>query len=146
MAKKSKKPIKAVLKFEIEGGNATPGQKLGPALGQHGINIGEFVSKFNEQTQERRGELVPVIMTLYDDRSFSLEFKEPPVSFLIKQAIKLKKGSATPNKEKVGQITKAQIKQIAERKMPDLNTRKLDSAMNIVAGTAVSMGLEVQGM
>lgn len=138
------KQIKAQLKFEIEGGNATPGQKIGPALGQHGVNIGEFVSKFNEQTADRRGELVPCILTVYDDRSISLSFKQPPVAFLVKKATGIKKGSANPNLDKVGKISKAQIEEIAKKKMEDLNTRKLESAMAIVAGTAKSMGIEVE--
>jgi large subunit ribosomal protein L11 len=140
----AKKQIKVKMKFVIEGGNATPGQKLGPALGQHGINIGEFVSKFNEKTQDRRGELVPVILTVYEDRSMDMQFFQPPVSFLISKAIGLKKGSATPNTEKVGKISKAQIAEIAEKKMPDFNTRNLEAAMKIVAGTAKNMGLEVE--
>ncbi|MFW5702426.1 MAG: 50S ribosomal protein L11 [Candidatus Dojkabacteria bacterium] len=141
---KSKKKVKARLKFVIEGGNATPGQQLGPALGQHGINIGEFVNNFNQQTQDRRGELVPVILNLYEDRSMDMTFFQPPVSFLIQKEVGLKKGSATPNTQKVGKITKAQLKKIAERKLPDLNTNNLDSAVKIVAGTAKSMGLEVE--
>lgn len=138
------KKIKVQLKFEIEGGNATPGQKLGPALGQHGINIGEFVSKFNEKTQDRRGELVPVILKVYEDRSMEMEFKEPPSSFLIAKAAGIQKGSGNPNLDKVGTIGKKQITEIAKRKMADMNTRKLDSAVNIIAGTAKSMGLTVE--
>ncbi len=138
------KIVKAKLKFEIEGGNASPGQKIGPALGQHGINIGEFVSKFNEKTQDRRGELVPVILTVYEDRSISMEFKKPPVSWMVKKAANVKKGAATPNTETVGSITKKQVEEIAKKKMEDLNTRKLDSAMNIVAGTAKSLGIKVK--
>lgn len=130
------------MKFEIMGGNASPGQKLGPALGQHGVSIGDFVAQFNEKTQDRRGEIVPVILTVYEDRSFSMTFMEPPVAYLISQATGVKKGSSNPNTDKVGKISKKQIEEIAKRKMPDLNTRKLDSAMKIVAGTAKSMGIE----
>jgi large subunit ribosomal protein L11 len=138
MAKKAT----AKMKFEIMGGNASPGQKLGPALGQHGVSIGDFVAQFNEKTQDRRGEIVPVILTVYEDRSFSMTFMEPPVAYLISQATGVKKGSSNPNTDKVGKISKKQIEEIAKRKMPDLNTRKLDSAMKIVAGTAKSMGIE----
>lgn len=138
------KPIKAKMKFLIEGGNAVPGQKLGPSLGQHGVNIGEFVSKFNEKTQDRRGELVPVILTVFEDRSFAMEFKAPPVSFLITKALGIKKGAATPNTQKVGKLTRKQVEEIAQKKLSDFNTRNLDSAMKIVAGTAKSMGVEVE--
>jgi large subunit ribosomal protein L11 len=134
----------AKIKFEIEGANAVPGQKLGPALGQHGINIGEFVNRFNQDTQERRGELVPVILTLFDDRTFTLTYLQPPVSFLIKKALGIQKGSATANQNKVGKLNKAQLEEIAKRKMADFNTNNLESAMNIVAGTAKSMGVEVE--
>lgn len=138
------KEVKVKIKFEIEGGNAVPGQKLGPALGQHGINIGEFVSKFNEATQDRRGELVPVVLTVFEDRSMKMDFSQPPVSFLIKKSLGLKKGSAKANLEKVGKISKKQVEEIAQRKLPDFNTNNLKSAMKIVAGTAKSMGLEVE--
>ncbi len=142
MAKKEK----AQVKFEIEGGNATPGQKIGPALGQHGVNIGEFVSRFNEQTQDRRGQLVPVILHVYEDRTFSLEFKQSPASYLVAKAANISKGSASSNLVKVGKINKKQVEEIAKQKLPDLNTNKLASAMKIIAGTAKSMGVEVEGM
>jgi large subunit ribosomal protein L11 len=141
----AKKEVKAKLKFLIMGGNATPGQKIGPALGQHGVNIGDFVSQFNERTQDRRGELVPTILTIYEDRSFIMEFTESPVSFLVKKAAGIQKGSGTPNTETVGSITKDQVEEIAKKKMEDFNTRKLDSAMKIVEGTAKSLGVEVKG-
>jgi len=137
------KPIKAKIKFVLEGGNATPGQKIGPALGQQGVNIGSFVSKFNEQTQTKKGQLVPVILTVYDDRTFSMEFKQPPAAYLIAKALNLKKGSATSNLQKVGKITRAQLLEIAKIKLPDLNTRNLDAAVNIIAGSAKSMGVEI---
>lgn len=138
------KPIKAQMKFLIEGGNAVPGQKLGPSLGQHGVNIGEFVSKFNEKTQDRRGELVPVVLTVFEDRTFAMEFKAPPVSFLITKVLGIKKGSATPNTQKVGKLTRKQVEEIAQKKLSDFNTRNIKSAMKIVAGTARSMGVEVE--
>lgn len=143
MAKPVGKKLKAQVKFVIEGGNATPGQKIGPALGQHGVNIGEFVSKFNEQTQDRRGQLVPVILSVFDDRTFKLEFKQSPASFLIGKAAGVKQGSGTPNLKKVGKISRKQLEEIAKVKMEDFNTRKLSSAVNILAGSAKSMGIEV---
>lgn len=143
MAAKPKKQLKAKIKFVIEGGNATPGQKIGPALGQHGVNIGEFVSKFNEKTQDRRGQMVPVILSVFDDRSISMEFKQSPTSFLVGKAINLKKGSGNANLNKVGKINRKQVEEIAKVKMVDFNTRKLESAMRIVEGTAKSMGVEV---
>lgn len=139
------KPIKAKVKFVIEGGNAVPGQKIGPALGQHGVNIGEFVSRFNEQTKDRRGEMVPVILNVYEDRTFSLEFKQAPMSFLVAKAAGVPKGSGTANTVKVGKISMAQATEIAKKKMPDLNTRKLESAIRTVTGTAKSMGIDVIG-
>lgn len=137
------KLVKAKIKMQIEGGNAVPGQKIGPVLGQQGVNIGDFISKFNAATQDRRGQLVPVILTVYEDRTFSMEFKQPPVSFLIKKAISLGKGSATANLTKVGKISQRQVTEIAKQKLPDLNTNKLESAENSVRGTAKSMGVEV---
>jgi large subunit ribosomal protein L11 len=138
------KAVKVKMKFTIEGGKAVPGQKLGPALGQHGVPIGDFVNRFNEMTKDQMGYLVPCILTVYEDRTFDITLKQPTVSNLISKAINLKKGSDAPNKKKVGTITKAQIEEIAQRKMPDLNTTKLDSAMRIVEGTAKSMGLEIK--
>ncbi len=137
------KAIKAKIKFVIEGGNAVPGQKIGPALGQHGVNIGEFVSRFNEQTKDRRGDLVPVILTVYEDRTFILNYKKAPVAFMVLKAAGLKKGSATSNTKKVGKISKAQVMEIAKQKLEDLNTRNLDSAARTVAGSAKSLGIEV---
>jgi large subunit ribosomal protein L11 len=137
------KPIKAIIKFELDAGRAVPGQKLGPALGQHGVNIGDFVNKYNEMTKDQMGSVIPCVLTVFEDRSFKITLKTSPVASLIKKAINLKKGSATANTDKVGKITKAQLKQIAEQKMPDLNTKNIESAINIVAGTAKSMGLEI---
>lgn len=136
--------LKAQVKFVIEGGNAVPGQKIGPALGQHGVNIGEFVSRFNEQTRDRRGEMVPVILNVFDDRTFTLEYKKSPVTFMVMKAAGLAKGSATANTQKVGKLTKKQVEEIAKQKLPDLNTRNVAAAMKIVAGSAKSMGVEVE--
>lgn len=130
--------------MEIEAGKATPAPPIGPALSQHGVNIQEFCTKFNDMTKDKMGDVVPCILTVYDDRSISIELKTSPVAALIKKAIKLKKGSATPNKDKVGSISKAQVKEIAEMKMVDLNTRNLESAIKIVEGTAKSLGVEIK--
>ncbi|MFQ5492541.1 MAG: 50S ribosomal protein L11 [Candidatus Dojkabacteria bacterium] len=145
MAKKNNnKEVKAVIKFELDAGRAVPGQQLGPALGQHGVPIGDFVNRYNEMTKEMMGDIVPCILTVYEDRSFDIELKTPPVASLIKKAISLKKGSATANTVKVGTIKRSQLKEIAERKLPDLNTNKMESAVKIIEGTAKSMGLEVE--
>lgn len=138
------KPVKVKMKLIIDAGKATPAPPIGPALGQHGVNIGDFVNQFNEKTRDKMGSQIPVILTVYEDRSFSMEFKEPPVADMIRKTINLKKGSATPNTTKVGKLTKAQAEEIAKAKMPDLNTKKLDSAIRIVQGTAKSLGIEVE--
>ncbi|KKQ35633.1 MAG: 50S ribosomal protein L11 [candidate division WS6 bacterium GW2011_GWA2_37_6] len=138
------KPVKTVMKLIIDAGKATPAPPIGPALGQHGVNIGDFVNQFNDKTKDKMGNKIPVILTIYDDRSFSMVFKEPPVADMIIKAVGLKKGSATPNLQKVGKLSKAQAEEIAQAKMPDLNTTKLESAVKIVQGTAKSMGLEVE--
>lgn len=140
----AKKPVKTQMKLIIDAGKATPAPPIGPALGQHGVNIGDFVNQFNDKTREKMGNKIPVILTIYEDRSFDMEFKEPPVADLIQKKLNLKKGSATPNKDKVGKLTKEQAKEIAETKLPDLNTNKIDSAIKIVQGTARSMGLEIE--
>jgi large subunit ribosomal protein L11 len=140
MAKKVTKVIKA----QATGGAANPAPPLGPVLGQAGINIQEFCMKFNEKTQDRKGQVVPVVITVYEDRSFSFEMKQAPVAQMIMAKAKIQKGSGEPNKNKVGTITKAHVREIAETKMPDLNTKSIDSAMNIVAGTARSMGVNVE--
>ncbi len=137
------KPVKVKMKLIIDAGKATPAPPIGPALGQHGVNIGDFVNQFNEKTRDKMGSQIPVILTVYEDRSFSMEFKEPPVADMIRKAISLKKGSATPNTAKVGKLSKAQAEEIAKAKMPDFNTKKLDSAVKIVQGTAKSLGIEV---
>ncbi len=137
------KPIKVKMKLEIEAGKATPAPPIGPAVSPHGVNIQDFCTRFNDMTKDRMGDIVPCILTIFDDRTFSIELKTSPVAAMIKKAINLKKGSATPNTNKVGKITKAQVKEIAEYKLQDLNTRKLDSAIKIVEGTAKSLGIEI---
>lgn len=137
------KAVKVKMKIQIEAGKATPAPPIGPALSPHGINIQDFCTRFNDMTKSKMGNVIPCILTIFDDRSFSIELKTPPVADLIKKAINVPKGSATANVKKVGKITKAKVKEIAEMKMIDLNTKKLDSAINTVAGTAKSMGIEV---
>lgn len=140
----AKKVIKQ-LKMIIAGGKAVPGQQLGPVLGAAGINIGEFVKRFNAETQTRVGELVPTVVNVYDDRTYKMVYKTEPASQMILKSIGGEKGSGTPNTKKIGKISKAQIKIIAEKKMPDLNAHDIDGAMKIVEGTARSMGVEVKG-
>jgi large subunit ribosomal protein L11 len=138
------KPIMTTMKVQAMGGAATPAPPLGPALSQHGVNIAQFVNDFNAATQDRRGEIVPAVVTIYEDRSFSFILKTPPASALIKKAAKLKKGSGKPNTEKVGSVTRAQLEEIAEIKLPDLNTNDIDQAVKIIAGTCKQMGVEVR--
>jgi large subunit ribosomal protein L11 len=135
------KQVKTILKLNLMGGAATPAPPTGPALGQHGVPIMDFVNKYNELTKELRGESIPAQVTIYEDRSFDIELRTAPVADLIKQAIKLKKGSAEPNKDKVGVLTKDQVKAIAEKKLPDLNTDNIEQAIKIIEGTARSMGV-----
>jgi large subunit ribosomal protein L11 len=137
------KKVLTQLKLQAPGGQASPAPPVGPALGQHGINIMEFCKAFNAQTQENAGVITPVVITVYEDRSFTFITKTPPAAVLIKQAIKLKKGSGEPNRDKVGKITQAQLRQIAETKLDDLSANDVDAAMKIIAGTARSMGVEV---
>ncbi len=137
------KEIVAKIKLQAPGGQATPAPPIGPALGQHGINIGQFVSQFNERTKELNGTIVPVVITLFKDKSFTFEVKSPPAAILLKQAADLAKGSGVPNKEKVGQITSQQLRKIAETKFKDLNAYDLEGAEKIIAGTARSMGIEI---
>lgn len=139
MAKKVEKKLKLV----IPAGKATPAPPVGPALGQAGINIGEFVKRFNEATAEMVGDIVPVEISVYGDRSFDLVLKTPPASSLLLKALGQEKGSGKPNTQKIGKVTKAQIRAIAEKKLPDLNTDDLDQAMKSIAGTARSMGIDV---
>jgi large subunit ribosomal protein L11 len=137
------KPIKSVVKLQIKGGQATPAPPVGTALGPHGIKLQEFCIKFNDATRAQMGEVVPVEVTIYEDRTFDFILKISPVSALIKKELKLAKGSATPNKAKVGKLTKAQVSAIAEKKLPDLNAFNLEAAMKVVEGTARSMGVEI---
>ena len=139
------KKVMTTIKLQAPGGQASPAPPVGPALGQHGVNIMEFVKAFNAQTQSDAGTTIPVEITVYEDRSFTFITKSPPAAVLIKQAISLEKGSPEPHREKVGSISQAQLRQIAERKMDDLNAADLDAAARIIAGTARSMGVEVSG-
>ena len=132
------------IKLQITGGKATPAPPVGPALGQHGVNIAQFTKEFNERTKNDMGTTIPVVITVYGDRSFSFITKTPPAPTLIKQAINLDKGSGVPQKDKVGTISKDAIRQIAERKMPDLNASCIESAMRMIAGTCRSMGVVVE--
>lgn len=131
------------IKLQIAAGKATPAPPVGPALGQHGVNIMAFTKEFNERTKDKAGLIIPVVITVYADKSFSFITKTPPASVLIKKACKIESGSGVPNKTKVAKITKAQLQEIAETKMPDLNAANLDTAMSMIAGTARSMGVEV---
>jgi len=137
------KPVAAMVKLQIPAGNATPAPPVGPALGQHGVNIVEFCKAFNARTQGQPGLIIPVVVTIYRDRSFSFITKTPPASILLKRAAGIAKASGEPNKAKVGKVTKAQVKEIAQLKMPDLNAASLNAAMSMVEGTAKSMGIEV---
>lgn len=139
----AKKAVVAQVKLQISAGKATPAPPVGPALGPHGVNIMEFCKAFNAQTQALGETIIPVVLTVYADRSFSFITKTPPASELLKKAAGIIKGSSTPNKDKVGKVTSAQIKEIAQTKLPDLNAYSLDEAMKIIAGTARSMGVEV---
>ena len=138
------KKIVTQIKIQAPGGGATPAPPIGPALGQHGLNIADFVKRFNAETQDRRGEIVPAIISVYEDRTFDFITKVAPASELIKKAAGIPKGSGKPLTEKVGKITKAQLREIAEKKMPDLNTKDIDAAMKIIAGTARQMGVDIK--
>jgi large subunit ribosomal protein L11 len=138
------KQITAQLKVQAPGGKATPAPPIGPALGQHGINIGQFVSQFNERTKSFNGMVVPAVITVYADRSFDFIIKSPPASVLLKEAAKVAKGAGNPLKDKVGKVTKDQVRKIAETKMADLNAPDIDHAMKVIAGTARSMGIEIE--
>ena len=138
------KKITGYIKLQIPAGKANPAPPIGPALGQHGVNIMEFCKQFNARTQDKIGYTVPVEITVYGDRSFTFITKTPPAAVLIRKAAGLEKGSGTPNKDKVGKLTKKQVRDIAEMKLPDLNTKNVDSAMKQIAGTARSMGVEVE--
>ena len=137
------KEIALKIKLQAPGGQATPAPPIGPALGQHGVNIGQFVSQFNERTKDLNGTTVPVVITVFTDKSFIFETKIAPMSSLIKKAVGIAVASGQPNKEKVGEVTEEQVKEIAKQKLPDLNTDDIEAAMNIVRGTARSMGINV---
>ena len=142
-APRRRKKVLAVVKLQIRGGQATPAPPVGTALGQHGVNIMEFCRQYNEATQQSQGQVIPVELTIYEDRSFSFITKQPPAAELIKQAIGLDKGSSVPNRDKVGKLSRDQLRRIAEQKMQDLNANDVEQAMLIIAGTARSMGVEV---
>ena len=137
------KKVTGYIKLQIPAGKATPAPPVGPALGQHGVNIMSFTKEFNERTKNDAGLIIPVVITVYADRSFTFVTKTPPAAVLIKKACGIESGSGVPNKTKVAKITREQVKQIAEQKMPDLNAANIDSAMSMIAGTARSMGIEV---
>lgn len=137
------KKVTGYIKLQIPAAKATPAPPVGPALGQHGVNIVQFTKEFNARTADQEGMIIPVVITVYADRSFSFITKTPPAAILLKKACNLKSGSATPNKTKVATITKAEVRKIAELKMPDLNAANIDTAMSMIAGTARSMGITV---
>ena len=137
------KKVKTILKLQVPAGKANPAPPVGPALGQHGLPIMEFVNAFNAQTAALGNTIIPVEITVYEDRTFTFITKTPPASDFLKKAAKVEKGSGVPNRDKVGQVTKAQIREIAEKKMPDLNARTIDAAMKIIEGSARSMGIKV---
>jgi large subunit ribosomal protein L11 len=141
--KMAEKKVKAIVKLQLPAAKATPGPPVGSTLGPHGINIAAFTKEFNDKTADKAGLVIPVVVTIMEDRSFTFVLKTPPAAVLIKKACGIDKASATPNKQKVAKITKAQIKEIAELKMPDLNAASIESAMSMIAGAARSMGVEV---
>ena len=139
------KKVLAMIKLHVPGGQANPAPPVGPALGQHGVNIMEFCKSFNDKTKDRQGLIIPVIITVYADRSFTFIMKTPPAAVLLKKAAKIAKASGEPNREKAGAVTRKQVREIAETKMPDLNAADIEAAMRIIEGTARSMGIEVTG-
>ncbi len=138
------KEIKTQVKLQIPAGKANPAPPVGPALGQAGVNIQEFCTKFNDKTRDQMGAIIPVVITVYDDRSFTFVTKTPPASDLLKKAAGIKKGASNPLKEKVGTVTRDQLREIAETKMPDLNANDVEAAMNIIAGSARNMGIVIE--
>lgn len=138
------KKVIALVKLQIPAGKATPAPPVGTALGPHGVNIMQFTKEFNEKTQDQAGMIIPVVLTVYQDRSFTFITKTPPAAVLIKKALNMAKASGEPNKKKVGKLTKAQVEEIAKTKMPDLNAASIEAAMEMIAGTARSMGIEVE--
>jgi len=137
------KKVKAVIKLQIAAGKANPAPPIGPALGQHGLNIAEFCQKFNEATKDKAGDLIPVEITVFEDRTYDFKLKTPPVSSLLKKAAGIEKGSGEPNRKKIGKVTRSQLREIAQKKMEDLNTKNVEQAMKIIEGTARSMGIEI---
>ena len=142
-APRRRKKVQAIVKLQIRAGQATPAPPVGTALGQHGVNIMDFCRQYNEQTQQFAGQVIPAELTIYEDRTFSFITKQPPAAELLKQAAGVEKGSGEPNRTKVARVTKDQVRQIAERKMVDLNATDIDAAMKVIEGTARSMGIEV---
>ncbi len=138
------KKVVAIVKLQCPAGQANPSPPVGPALGQHGVNIMEFCKAFNARTQDKAGLIIPSVITIYADRSFTFELKTPPAAVLLKKAARIEKGSGEPHKTKVGSVTNAQVREIAETKMTDLNAHDIDAAMRIIAGTARSMGIEIE--
>ncbi|OHA04294.1 MAG: 50S ribosomal protein L11 [Candidatus Sungbacteria bacterium RIFCSPLOWO2_01_FULL_47_10] len=138
------KPIKTIVKLQLPAGSATPAPPVGTALGPHGLNLGDFVNKYNQATQSMKGDIVPAEITIYEDRTFDFKLKTPPASDLLRKAAGIEKGSGTPNKNKVGKVTKDDIRKIAEKKMIDLNAESVEAAEKIIAGTARSMGVDVK--
>lgn len=138
------KVVVTKIKLQIPGGQATPAPPVGPALGQHGVNIGKFVTQFNERSKDSQGVITPVEITVYKDKSFSFIMKSPPASVLLKRAAGVAKGSSTPNREKIGKVTKSQIEEIAKTKLSDLNAKSIDMAVKIIEGTAQTMGIDVE--
>jgi len=139
------KKVVAIVKLQCPAGAANPSPPVGPALGQHGVNIMEFCKAFNARTQDKVGLIIPAVITIYADRSFTFELKTPPAAILLKKAAKVEKGSGEPNRVKVATVTRAQVREIAQLKLPDLNANDIDAAMLIIAGTARSMGIDVEG-
>lgn len=139
------KTVKAMIKLQIDAGKANPAPPIGPALGQHGLNIQEFCTRFNDQTRDRMGDIIPAEITVYEDRTFDFILKTPPASDLLRKAAKVTKGSGNPLKDKVGSITEAQLTEIAEKKLEDLNANDVDAAKEIIRGTARSMGIKIEG-
>ncbi len=137
------KKIKKIIKLQISAGKATPAPPVGPVLAPYGLNIGEFCKRFNDLTRDKEGFIIPVEVIIYEDRTYDLKLKQPPTSELIKKALSIEKGSGKPNQKKVGKLTKAQLREIATKKLPDLNTNDIEKAMRIVAGTAKQMGVEI---
>jgi large subunit ribosomal protein L11 len=138
------KKIKTVIKLQLSAGKANPAPPIGPALGQHGLNIQEFCTKFNEATKDKMGDIIPAEITVFEDRTFTFILKTPPASDLLRKAAGVEKGAANPLKDKVGKITEAQLREIAQKKMPDINANDIEAAMKIIAGTARSMGIKVE--